>query len=253
MNSRTTSTRREWEDLAHLDPLWAILTDKKKQFGRWQPEEFFASGRKEISALMSTCGVVAGDNGRALDFGCGVGRLSQALRSYFSEVYGIDISEEMVRLARESTKNCTFLVNSRSDLSLFEDSSFDFIYSNIVLQHQSSREVAKLYIREFVRLIKPGGMVVFQMPYKLVLADKLQPRRRVYSLLKNVGFSADFLYRRLKLSPIRTICLSSEEIKSTLVAAGGCLERSYFDGAHRYSMRYVVRKNQKHVNQGPSR
>ena len=49
--SRTAVTQREWEDLANLDPLFAILTDKSKQFGRWSREEFFASGQQEIDAL----------------------------------------------------------------------------------------------------------------------------------------------------------------------------------------------------------
>jgi ubiquinone/menaquinone biosynthesis C-methylase UbiE len=241
--SKTTATRREWEDLAHVDPLWAILARKKKRFGRWEPEEFFASGQQEIDGLMSSCGLTAGDNGKVLDFGCGVGRLSRALRPYFAEVYGVDISEEMIRLARSHVESCTFLLNQRDDLRLFEDNSFDFIYSNIVLQHQASKDVAKFYIAEFVRVIKPGGMIVFQMPYKLGLADRLQPKRRIYALLKLFGFSAEFLYRELRLNPMRTISLASAEVNKAIVAAGGHLERSYRDSWHRYSMSYLVRKS----------
>src|SRR5205807_547797 len=132
---------RDWEDLAHLDPLFAILTAEGKQFGKWDRNEFFTSGQLEIDTLMRSCGFNSGDNGRALDFGCGVGRLSRALRPYFSEVFGIDISEQMIALAKNATPAVKFLVNRAEHLRTFQDSFFDFVYSNIVLQHQPTREM----------------------------------------------------------------------------------------------------------------
>ena len=255
--TRTVVTRREWEDLARLDPFWAILSDNSKQFGKWDREEFFASGRQEIETLMKTCGLMAGNNGRVLDFGCGVGRLSRALRSYFADVYGVDISTEMIRLAKENTPSCTFLINQGNDLSMFQDDFFDFVYSNIVLQHQSTQEIARSYIRDFVRITKPGGMIVFQVPYRLGLRGALQPRRRVFSLLRTLGFSADFLYNKLRLSPMRTICLPSEDVRATVTAAGGKLERSYSDHFNYYSRSYVASKGttSPHHNliEGPTR
>jgi SAM-dependent methyltransferase len=241
--ARTAATQREWEDLANLDPLFAILTDKSKQFGRWSREEFFASGQKEIDALMESCQLTPGNNGRVLDFGCGVGRLSTALRSYFAEVYGVDISEKMISLAKENTPSCTFLLNQGDSLSLFQSDFFDFVYSNIVLQHQPTKEIAKSYIAEFVRVIKPGGTIAFQMPYRLTLRYWLQPKRRLYSALKPLGMSAGFLYNRLGLNPMRTISLSSEDVKATISVAGGRLLRSYPDCFNHYSMSYVVTKH----------
>jgi SAM-dependent methyltransferase len=241
--SKTVATQREWEDLANLDPLFAILSDKSKQFGKWSQEEFFVSGQQEIDILMSSCRMPPGDNGRALDFGCGVGRLSKALRSYFSDVYGIDISQKMISLAKENAPVCTFVLNQSDNLRLFQSDFFDFVYSNIVLQHQPTGEVAKAYIGEFVRVIKPKGTIVFQMPYKLSLRNQLQPRRRLYSALKTFGFSATFLYNGLGLNPMRTICLSSEHVEATVFAAGGRMIRSYADQFHGYSMSYVVTKD----------
>ncbi len=240
---RTEVTQREWEDLARLDPLWAILSDNAKQFGRWDQEEFFASGQLEIDALMSSCRLTTGNNGRVLDFGCGVGRLARALRPYFGEVYGVDISDEMIRLAREYTPSCTFVLNQRDNLSLFQDNFFDFVYSNIVLQHQSNKEMARSYIREFVRIMKPNGTAVFQIPYKLTPRYRLQPRRRLYSLLKSIGLSTEFLYNRLRLSPMRTICLDADDVRATVLAAGGSIVRSHSDHFNHYSMTYGVTKN----------
>ena len=242
-NATTAATQREWETLAQLDPLWAILSDNRLQFGKWNREEFFASGEREIALLMSSCGISRGDNGRVLDFGCGVGRLTKALLPYFSEVYGVDISAEMIRLAKEYTPSCTFLLNQRGDLSLFPDNFFDFVYSNIVLQHQQTRNIAKSYIAEFLRIVKPGGVVVFQMPYKLSFRNALQPRRRLYSLFSSLGIPAKFLYERLRLNPMRTISLSVREIKNTILAARGQLLQLHSDNFNRKSMSYVVAKS----------
>jgi 2-polyprenyl-3-methyl-5-hydroxy-6-metoxy-1,4-benzoquinol methylase len=240
--SEAAQTKREWEDLAQLDPLWAILTDRKHQFGGWDAKEFFASGEREIGQLMQSCGLGAGDNGRALDFGCGVGRLSRSLRSYFGEVHGVDISEQMIRLAREHAPSCHFQVNQTDNLSLFRDNFFDFVYSNIVLQHQRTKELAASYIREFVRITRPAGTIVFQIPYKLSARQRMQPRRRAYSLLRALGFSPDILYNRFHLNPMRTICLSPLEVEAAVSGAGGRLLRSSFDNFNIYSKTYTVTK-----------
>jgi SAM-dependent methyltransferase len=233
---------REWEDLACLDPLWGILSAPRKQFGKWDLVEFFASGRAEIEKLMLSCALRRGDNGKALDFGSGVGRLSKALVPYFGQVFGVDISEEMMKLARTYAPEVTFLLNQADNLELFQDNFFDFIYSNIVLQHQPTGELAKAYMREFVRVVKPHGTVVFQMPYKLALRQAAQPRRRLYAILRKVGLSSGFIYNKLRLDPMRTISLPSKDVEATVLDAGARLLRVYEDDFNHYSRTYVVTK-----------
>lgn len=241
--SKMAVTQGEWEDLARLDPLWAVLSDNAMQFGRWDRAEFFASGQREIDALMRSCGLKQGNHGKVLDFGCGVGRLCRALLPYFGDVYGVDISEEMIRLAQEATPTATFVLNTAENLRIFEDNYFDFVYSNIVLQHQRTKEIARSYIREFVRVVRPGGTIVFQIPKKVSLRDALQPRRRIYSALKKMGISAEFLYKRLRLSPMRSISLSPSDVKTTVSLCGGQLLRSTNDNFNRSSMSYLVSKS----------
>lgn len=155
-----------WDQLGKDDPLWVVLTDESKRGGKWKVDEFFENGRAEISrifAQMNSLGV-SPTPGKALDFGCGVGRLSQALTAHFPEVHGVDISPSMIGHANrfnQSPDKCVFHVNSENDLRLFESGSFDFVYSNIALQHIEPR-FATGYIREFFRLLKPGGVAVFQ-------------------------------------------------------------------------------------------
>lgn len=160
--------KRVWEAWARHDPLWAILSDPAKTDGRWDKPEFLATGAAEIAWLISDLSEkgIEVRRGRCLDFGCGVGRLSQALSEVFDRCDGVDISDTMVRQAREWNQHpdrCFYHVNDRPDLSLFSDGSFDLIYSNIVLQHIEP-DISERYIREFVRVLGPGGVAVFQVP-----------------------------------------------------------------------------------------
>jgi len=161
-------TRRTWDALGSKDALWAILTVPGKRDGKWDVEEFFGWGRDEIRALLDDLdelGLGVGRH-RALDFGCGVGRLTRALADHFDEAHGVDIAPSMIRRAEElnaDVKGCRFHLNTTADLAVFPDDHFDLVYSNITLQHIEPR-YARRYLGEFVRVARPGGAVVFQLP-----------------------------------------------------------------------------------------
>ena len=93
------------------------------------------------------------EHGRALDFGCGVGRLTRALAAHFDSCDGVDVAASMIDRARELNDNgerVRFHHNDTPDLRLFGDESFDFILALIVLQHMEP-ELMRGYMREFVR------------------------------------------------------------------------------------------------------
>jgi SAM-dependent methyltransferase len=160
-----------WEALANADPLWAALTDPELVGGGWNPDDFLASGEREIATVLERLGSVD-DTTAALDFGCGAGRLTQALARRFREAHGVDISEAMINTAREldHEQRCLFHLNRSESLDLFPDDNFGFVYTSIVLQHMR-RDYQSGYIREFLRVTRPGGLVVFQIPDR-----KVQPR-----------------------------------------------------------------------------
>ncbi len=95
--------QKNWDQFGKQDPLWAIMTWEGKKGNRWNPEEFFEIGKQEIKDVMQYVEKLGlfQQRGRALDFGCGVGRLTQALASYFDEVVGVDIAPSMVMLAKQ--------------------------------------------------------------------------------------------------------------------------------------------------------
>lgn len=161
-------TRRHWNRLAETDPLWAVLTSPDKKGQLWQVDEFFADGRKTVDETLPRLRTLHPTlaTGQALDFGCGVGRLSQALALHFENVVGLDISEQMLTHARSYNQHgerVRYLHNPHPDLRLFPDGSFDFIFSLITLQHMEP-VYAKRYIGEFIRILRPGGAVFFQLP-----------------------------------------------------------------------------------------
>ncbi len=103
---------------------------------------------------------------RALDFGCGLGRLTRALLDHYTEAHGVDISATMIEALSELTPRCHFHLNNSQDLSLFSKQTFDLVYTNRVLQHMPCPAMIEKYISEFFRITVPGGFVVFQVPYK---------------------------------------------------------------------------------------
>ena len=166
-DDRLTHQQEVWESWAQADPLWAILSDPARRGRQWDVEEFFATGKPDIDLALSQAGRfgLPARRGRALDFGCGVGRLTQALGAEFEHADGVDISDTMIDLARQYNKlgeRCVYHVNLAADLALFEDRSMDFVFSTIVLQHVPPQHAAN-YITDFVRLLAPGGAAVFDM------------------------------------------------------------------------------------------
>jgi 2-polyprenyl-3-methyl-5-hydroxy-6-metoxy-1,4-benzoquinol methylase len=160
--------QRNWDRLGQTDPLWAVLGLPDRKGGRWKPDEFFATGAAEIQSLMHWIdGLgVSISHLKALDFGCGVGRLTQALAPYFDEVYGVDIAPSMIELARSSNRQggkCKYYLNCTDDLRIFATGEFDLIYSNITLQHINPRYYGS-YISEFLRILSSTGLLIFQIP-----------------------------------------------------------------------------------------
>jgi len=168
--------QRRWEALAKRDPLGAIYDPLARGEAR-DVERFLAYGEREISAVLDESAAfgVPRQHRCALDFGCGAGRLTQAMAQHFERCDGIDISPRMVALAERLNRcgeRCRFRVNDTDSLGLFDDGIFDFVYSSLVLQHMD-QAYARGYLREFVRVLRPGGLLVFQVPSERDTASEL--------------------------------------------------------------------------------
>jgi SAM-dependent methyltransferase len=159
---------RTWTELGGDDPLWAILSDPAMVGGGWAEHlpEFFASGRREVEVRLERLRDLGLEppSRAALDFGCGVGRLTRALAQHFEEAHGVDIAATMLAAARaRGDRGCFYHHNPRPDLALFPPGRFSLVYSRLVLQHMAP-PLMEGYLREFARVTEPGGVIVVQVP-----------------------------------------------------------------------------------------
>ncbi|MDW8130726.1 MAG: class I SAM-dependent methyltransferase [Bryobacterales bacterium] len=157
--------REDWNRRAREDAKYYVAFGRRGQ----DDEEFFASGRELAQTLAREFRRLPPGNPRArrvLEIGCGLGRLMMHLAVHCGEIHGVDVSDEMVRLAREKLAGIPHAhvhVNSGADLAPFADDSFDFLYSYAVFQHIPSRQTVFCYLKEAWRVLKPGGVFRFQL------------------------------------------------------------------------------------------
>jgi len=169
--------QHNWNALGEEDPLWAILSAPDKRGGMWDLDEFLATGPVHVTALIDDLrarGIELG-HGRALDFGCGIGRLTQALAEHFELCDGVDLAPSMIEQANRINRRgdrCRFHHNPSPDLGMFGDETFDFALSLLVFQHMAP-ELMRGYVAELVRVLRPGGVAYFNVPDHLVLGTDL--------------------------------------------------------------------------------
>lgn len=98
------------------------------------------------------------NNLTVLDLGSGTGFFTNLLAGSYNQVIGLDLSKGMLHFAKESrNKNITWLEADVHKIPL-QDESVDFIYSNLVIQWCDPLDVA---IAEMLRVLKPGGLIIF--------------------------------------------------------------------------------------------
>jgi SAM-dependent methyltransferase len=159
--------RDDWDRRARENARHYVATGKDS----WSDAEFFASGERTVEEeivtdLTNICQGKQPREMRVLEIGCGAGRVTRALAKFFGEVHAVDVSGEMVRLAKLALTdyaNAFVYQNNGRDLSVVPALPFDFAFSTIVFQHIPSREVIETYVREAGRLLRPGALFKFQV------------------------------------------------------------------------------------------
>src|ERR1041384_661825 len=153
--------RADWNRRAGEDANYYVAFGRRDQ----DDAEFLATAEDVIRLLTAELKRLKGRDA-ALEIGCGPGRLMRPLSRHFAEIHGVDVSDEMIRLARERPRDIPQAHphhGSGSDLAMFPSDRFDFVYSYAVFQHIPSRELVFQYLREAHRVLKPGGVLRCQI------------------------------------------------------------------------------------------
>ncbi len=161
-----------WERLGSSDPFYGVLSFDRfrgQQLDEQQLQQFLSTGEVHMSRVFELLEqhFEFTPHGRALDFGCGVGRLVFPMTDRFDHVVGLDISEGMLStaqsLASKQNRSNVEFVNSKNGFPTFNE-KFDFVHSHIVLQHMP-RSLGEAAIQYMIEGLAPNGVGAIHFTY----------------------------------------------------------------------------------------
>lgn len=153
-----TASQKKWDQLAQNDIYQAIWCPKGGLNSNWDE-----AAKECLEIILQN--IPLETTWKTLELGCGIGRLTKLMAFKCKQVVGVDFSPEMIeqgKLYLASIPNVSLFINNGKDLKLFQDNSFDFLYSMITLQHIPSLAIIENYILEIERVLKPGGFTKLQ-------------------------------------------------------------------------------------------
>ena len=180
------STDNVWERFARVDAEHYILTDRR-DYATPEARAFFAeSGEREAQALLAETEPWLGGTARAVEIGCGVGRLAIPVAAHFDEVRAVDVAPTMLEKLRANCREAgvsnvlPFLAGDA-----WEEAPADLVYSRLVFQHLPDGHEIETYLRRLALSLRAGGVASLQfdtrpttLAYRLrnALPDRALPR-----------------------------------------------------------------------------
>lgn len=185
-NPDTERMRAYWDDAARRNAAWYV--DTSLDYDHPDMERFISTGHTIVSEALDRSPVAPPGRGLAIEIGPGLGRVCAALADRFDSVLGIDVAPEMVERARKlvTDDRVRFEVGDGVSLAGVEDASADLVLSFTVFQHIPSVAVIEGYLAEASRVLRPGGLFVFQWNGEDG-ARRWQVRRFLLSALQRTG------------------------------------------------------------------
>jgi ubiquinone/menaquinone biosynthesis C-methylase UbiE len=161
---------KQWELYGARDPYYGVLsaTDYRNAgFDDSARERFFETGRRHVDEVIAAIEAYTGNDfqpRRALDYGCGVGRLALPLAERCEHVYAVDVSPSMLREA-ERNASCMGVTNVdwvAADGLAGLSGRYDLAHSFLVFQHIPVREGERI-LSTLARGLRPGGVGVIHL------------------------------------------------------------------------------------------
>lgn len=165
-------TEQTWTRLGQLEPHWSVISAERFRQAELDANraEFYASGQGDVEtflAFLARNDVDTAGFHKALEYGCGVGRVTRFLAQRFSKVVACDISPSHLAQADQYLKACAIdnvtCVRIRSLADIDGPADLDVVFCVIVLQHNPPPAIVAILHKLLARL-RPGGVAYFQVP-----------------------------------------------------------------------------------------
>lgn len=208
--------RRYWDERARLNAPWYV--DTSLSYDDPDLDRFFENGHVIVREALAGSPVEIGTS-LAVEIGCGLGRICAALAERFDRVIGFDISSEMLKRARElsSRPGVSYIQGDGTSLRPLRDGVADFVLTFTVLQHIPSVAVIERYIEEAGRIIRPGGVFVFQWN-NTPGSGRWRVRRTILSLAQRLSIRPEKHGRHA--AEFLGSCVPMQRIKGALARSG---------------------------------
>lgn len=154
--------REYWDARARENAAWYV--DTSLAYDDPDMQRFFVTGEVIVAEALDDAPAAPEGRDLAVEIGSGLGRVCKALGARFDHVVGLDISSAMVERARDLVvkEHIGFMVSDGRSLAGVEDGVVDLVLSFTVFQHIPSAAVIDGYLAEAGRVLRPGGVFVFQ-------------------------------------------------------------------------------------------
>ena len=218
----------DWSRYAEDNPYFGVLSNPKyigRSLNAEARNEFFASGHMHAEQLLNVLRETFGEvqKGIALDFGCGVGRITQGLASHFKNVVGLDVAPGMLAEARRNAQtdhvdNVEY--NSSLDSHQLKARSYDLVHSYIVLQHIPVK-VGEPIIAKLIECVREGGIGALHMTIPPPSNAWRTVARNTVKRTKILRFAANILLnRRWNASAMEMNLYKPERVVEMLAKSG---------------------------------
>jgi SAM-dependent methyltransferase len=156
--------RRFWDERAREDAFFFV--DDRLTYRRPDLDSFWRGGEEALEILLGACGTALTGEDEVVEIGCGAGRMTRALAGRVRSVRALDVSSEMLDVARRMNPQLTnvdWLHGDGTTLAPVPGESADACVSHVVFQHIPDPEITLGYVREMGRVLRPGGWAAFQV------------------------------------------------------------------------------------------
>lgn len=156
---------RDFWDRRARENAWFFIDDRL-DYRTPDLRAFWAGGERDLDALLDAVDVQIAPTDTVVEIGCGAGRLTRPIAARAGRAIALDVSPEMLSLAREHNRglaNVTWILGDGRSLAGIEDASAEACISYVVFQHVPDPNAILGYVREMGRVLRPGGWAAFQL------------------------------------------------------------------------------------------